>query len=113
MAAVWMAAAMTAFLQGTSWVGPSDAPLKITFDDGRAHGALSCNDFRTSYEETEANLGFGGIITTRKGCAPDLMKQERLVLSLLEQTASYSVDGDNLVLKDSSGREIVRLSRKV
>lgn len=106
-----MAAAVTAVLQGTSWVGPAEAPLKITFEAGRAHGALSCNSFRTAYDETETALGFGGIITTRKGCAPDVMQQERLVLKFLEQTASFTIDGDDLVLKDGTGRELMRLDR--
>lgn len=112
MAAAWMAAAMTAILQGTSWVGPSDAPLKITFEDGRAYGALSCNSFRSAYDEGDATLGFGNIITTRKGCAPNVMQSERLVLRFLEQTTSFVMDGDELVLKDGTGKELMRLDRK-
>jgi heat shock protein HslJ len=112
MAAVWMAAAMTAFLNGTSWVGPADAPLKITFEEGRAHGALSCNNFQTSYEEGDMTLAFGGIATTRKGCSPQLMQKERLVLKFLDAAASFAMDGEVLVLKDNKGQEILRLQRK-
>ncbi len=111
MAAAWMAAAMTAVLQGTTWVGPAEAPLKISFEDGRAHGALSCNAFRSAYDEGDATLGFGNIITTRKGCAPDKMQTERLVLKFLGQTKSFVMDGDALVLRDADGRELMRLER--
>jgi heat shock protein HslJ len=113
MAAGLMAAALMVTLQGTSWVGPSEAPLKITFEEGRAHGALSCNSFHTAYEAGEATLGFGSIATTRKACAPPRMQQDSQVLKFLEQTVSYSVDGDELVLKDGSGSEVLRLKRKI
>jgi heat shock protein HslJ len=112
MAAAWMAAAVVTMLHGTSWVGPAETPVQISFEAGKAHGALSCNQFQTSYDENDAALGFGGIATTRKGCAPDRMQKERLVLKLLTATASYVVEGDRLVLKDAGGKTILTLKRK-
>jgi heat shock protein HslJ len=112
MSTIWIEAALMVTLIGTTWQGPVDVPLNITFEENRAHGTLSCNNFRTNYRESANSLDFGGIITTRKSCSPKVIKQEYLVLSFLKRTAAFAVDGRDLVLKDLAGKTIVRLVRK-
>lgn len=106
-------------LTGTAWtldtIGGSGgavssviAGTKATIrfaEGGRAEGSGGCNGFGGPYTLDGGALHFGEITATAKACAgpAGLMEQETKVLGLLAQTASFSIEGDQLTLSDAGG----------
>ena len=104
-----------ALLTGEEWVvedinnrGMIDfSRVTLKFDDkGRLSGQASCNQYTTTYEFREG-LDIDGAITTRKACAPALMKQEELFLTLLRdiKRLDFTPRGA-LLLTTSDGQSI-------
>lgn len=71
-------------------------------------GNAGCNDFTGQYRTmSKEGIRFSGLTTTRKACAPELMEQERRVLSILEAVEGYSFYSDGgLSLISPDGRAI-------
>ena len=104
-----------ALLTGEEWVvedinnrGIIDfSRVTLKFDDkGRLSGQASCNQYTTTYEFREG-LDIDGAITPRKACAPALMNQEELFLTLLRdiKRLDFTPRGA-LLLTTSDGQSI-------
>ena len=82
-------------------------------ENGKAGGSGGCNSFTTSYRiDPPAELSFGEIEATLRGCSADLAQQERLVFRALQDTRQYRIDGNGeLVLMAEDGAMLLRLER--
>ena len=103
-------------LEGTTWVltsydGP-DVPDGVSVDllleDGKASGRSGCNSYGGSYETSGDQLTFGPLAATQMACPQEQMDVEAAYLAALERTAGSAVDGDELVLSDAQGAELLR-----
>ena len=103
-------------LDGTSWTlvegtgvtTPNDVSLTLQLEDGRVSGSGGCNRFTSSYEEEGNSISFGSVASTRMACPDEIMSAERAYLAALGSAAWWSASGNELVLSDSSGEELLR-----
>ena len=94
----------------------SDSPvITATFGtDGTLAGSASINRYSTKYTATTG----GGmtidpqIISTRMAGPENLMAQEAAYLAALPKTAAYTIEGDQLWLRDASGAVIAQFTAK-
>jgi heat shock protein HslJ len=78
--------------------------------DGRASGDTGCNRFGGPYTLSGGMLSFGDMMSTRRGCAPALMAQERRYLDVLKGISSWSLRPDGaLLLQGPDGAILYRL----
>lgn len=99
-------ASSSSSFEGIPWVletGPS-----ATFSDGRVSGSAGCNTFTASYTQDGSALEIDAIATTLMGCPPPADKLEREYVDALERVAQWRVEGDELVLADGDGEELLR-----
>ncbi|MEN3952484.1 META domain-containing protein [Iodidimonas sp. SYSU 1G8] len=75
--------------------------------DGRASGDTGCNRFGGPYNLSGAALSFGDMMSTRRGCAPALMEQERRYLDALKGVSSWSLRPDGALLLQGAGGPIL------
>jgi heat shock protein HslJ len=112
-------ATQPASLVGTNWTATSyntgtqavtslmaDTAITASFtEDGKLTGSAGCNNYMTSYTMDGANITIQPPATTRKLCPePEgLMAQEAAFVSMLPQTATYTISGDTLELRTADG----------
>ena len=105
-------------LEGTEWQALAynngkDALVGVTAEgditavfgaDGTLAGSASVNQYSTTYTTSGKTMSIDGAVVTTKMAGPeDLMRQEAAYLAALPKTATFSVEGDELWLRDASG----------
>ena len=72
---------------------------------GSAAGSAGCNDFTGSWKADGKKLAISNITPGKKVCSTPagVMSQESMYLSILGNTATWSVTGDVLALSDAKG----------
>jgi heat shock protein HslJ len=100
---VWQWVSST-FKDGTV-LAPSD-PTRYTFQlvgDGNGLVQADCNFGSITYQESDGNLSFSAIGTTKMACPPD--SQDSAFLAQLRNSTSYAIESGELVitLKDQAG----------
>ncbi len=86
-----------------------DSQATARFIAGQVGGNASCNTFFGTYQLDGSSLTIEMGGSTMMACEPpELMQQEIAYLTVLGQTASYEITGDQLVLKDASGNALLR-----
>ena len=74
-----------------------DATL-IFGEDGTLAGSTGCNELGGEYTVEGDQLTFGQIVSTLIAC-PDLqMAQEEVIYQVLQDTASFNIEGDTLTI---------------
>lgn len=86
-------------------IGGTEITLKFDENDGIA-GSAGINNYFASYEEGDDAL-FGVIGSTKMAGPEDAMMQENTYLKLLNETASFSVEEDELKLCDLDGNVLL------
>ena len=78
-------------------------------DNGKITGTAGCNQYFASYALSGSSLSIGSAGSTKMYCSsPEgTMEQETAYLLLLEQAATWSLDGDTLELRDTTGTVIL------
>jgi heat shock protein HslJ len=93
--------------QVTTFAGQSpltEHPITFEFDtEGNIAGDASCNRFGGSCQIEGDKIKVGRLRSTRRACEPDVMEQEYKFLALLAAAATWSLDGDKLVLTSPDG----------
>jgi heat shock protein HslJ len=87
--------------------GHREPHLVLHHEDLRLAGSTGCNNLAGSYQREGEQLRFQNLVSTLMACR-EVMQQEAVFLEALKSTASWSVDGDVLVLRDSQGAELAR-----
>jgi heat shock protein HslJ/uncharacterized membrane protein len=80
---------------GTDVSERSQATLEFP-TDGRASGNGSCNRFNGVVTIEGSTIRFGGLASTRKACAEDVMRREDAYLAALRDAERFEVEGDAL-----------------
>src|SRR3954453_5010968 len=99
-------------LTNTSWVLTmlngqlplAGSTMTLTFGgDGTVSGSDGCNSFSAGYTVSGSNLIIKGpIVSTQKACNESIMRQATAYQAALTQTASYSVESQQLTLRDAT-----------
>ncbi|MCX7097899.1 MAG: META domain-containing protein [Methylococcales bacterium] len=108
-------------LSGSGWTLNSlqgQAPLpgpSITanFENGKVYGNDGCNQYHTAYTLNADKLSFAkNMATTMMACPEPVMRQASTYASLLMKTASYQIDGAQLVLLDTNHKSLATFSKQ-
>ena len=106
-------------LWGTAWrldslggVGvPESSQATLEFpSEGRASGNGSCNRFNGVVTIEGSTIQFGGLASTRKACAEDVMQREDAYLAALRDAESFEVEGEALRIHVAGQPEPLRFS---
>jgi heat shock protein HslJ/uncharacterized membrane protein len=106
-------------LWGTAWrldsLGGAGVPesSQATLDfptEGRASGNGSCNRFNGVVTIEGGTIQFGGLASTRKACAEDVMRREDAYLAALRDAESFEVEDDALRIDVAGQPEPMRFS---
>lgn len=107
-------------LAGTEWtiaqIEQSDPVAEATISfgtDAQVSGQTGCNRFFGPYTLRGSALTFGALGSTMIGCSDELAAQETAVLAALGATTTVQADADDLLLLDSSGNHLLRLTPAV
>jgi heat shock protein HslJ len=87
----------------------ADSEITAVFgDDESLTGGASVNTYSTTYvAETDGSMTISAQITVTEMAGPEeLMEQEQAYLAALPRTATYSIEGDDLWLRDAEGAAI-------
>ena len=99
-------------IEGTPVVtGPADdaAPSLTFLADGSLSGHTGVNGLRGTWTSDGMTLDVPPLATTKRAGPPVLMDQERHLLTVLQRLAAALVQGDQLILQDGDGQELLRL----
>ncbi|MBI4743176.1 MAG: META domain-containing protein [Betaproteobacteria bacterium] len=112
-------------LFGTEWYATQIAGLNVAAgglqrapnlnldEDGTVHGFAGCNRFFGSFEIRADRLTFGSLALTKMACLdPGTGELESRFVRALRATASATVSGDVLELKDAAGKLLGRFESR-
>ena len=72
--------------------------------DGSLSGFSGCNTYNATYALSgDDGISITAIAGTQKACEDEAMTLEGQYLAALEQAATWTLSGDTLTLRDSSG----------
>lgn len=81
---------------------------RLALADVRISGNTGCNTLGGNFRVERGHLTTGGLITSRRGCSPQLMRQEKVLLDLLDQRlAVRQSHRGRLILTARDGRTLV------
>jgi heat shock protein HslJ len=107
-----------ASLEGTSWRASginngkggvesnaqTPAVTAVFGEDGTLSGTGGCNQYTATYTVSGRDgLTVGPVAATQKACDEDVMATEAQYFAALEQVATYSIEGNQLTLRDADG----------
>jgi heat shock protein HslJ len=103
-------------LTGTVWVldnlnGAAPVPGTTIFaifaDQGNVGGSAGCNNYSSQYTISGSNITISApMAATMMACPQPVMDQENAYFQALDAAKSYAVKGDQLTLKDGSGKAL-------
>ena len=105
-------------LANTNWelsaMYVNQVPIPGTFvsvyfsPDGTLRGAGSCNTYNGTYTVDGNKLSVGPLASTQKTCNDDVDAQEQAYLTALQSAATFEITGNQLVIRDAGGQEVLR-----
>jgi len=88
-------------ITGTTLTALFNADGKVTGNDG-------CNTFNATYSATATNLTISQPVGTGMACAEDVTTQAQHYLAALQQSQTYQVSGNELLIMGGSGQRLVQ-----
>jgi putative lipoprotein len=92
--------------QGIS-LPPGVAPT-ATFADGSVSGSTGCNRYNGPYTIDGESLEIGPVASTLMACPPPRDAIESAYVAALDRVQTWAIDGEELVLSDDEGEELLR-----
>lgn len=86
-----------------TWGSTATAQPHLVFDDGKVTGTDGCNGISTTYTVDGDTITLESFMSTQKGCPG--------VDTWLRTIHSVQIDGDALIVRNSSGDQIGTLDR--
>ena len=91
----------------------SGIETSIAFDqDGKINGSVGCNGFGGEYKIKGNTIEFNQMVATMMFCEGPVGEQESALLTVFQETAAYSIEGNSLAITSADGSTIVVLRRK-
>lgn len=82
---------------------PDGSKSFLLIDGTSVSGVSGCNNFSGTAAFDQGTVSFEPLASTRKACLEDVMAFETAFLNLLENAATYEVDGDTLEIGKADG----------
>lgn len=99
------------YTDGNAVEPPQDHNATLAFlKDSKIAGDTGCNRFFGEYEAKGNSLKFGQVGTTRMMCPQ--MQFENAWMEVINNTDSFEMDKEQMILKDSTGN-IIALLKKI
>jgi heat shock protein HslJ len=95
-------------LKGASLI--DGTTITAQFDaSGRISGTSGCNNYSTTYDINGSQLTISEpVASTMMACPEPIMEQEQEYMSVLAEMASFEINNEELIIKDSTGDELAR-----
>ena len=88
------------------------APLTLQFGGkDTVIGGGGCTSFRGPVAGDDAKLVLGPLSAGTASCGEAVDRQEQSYLQALQAATGYALDGNELILLDTAGQELVRARR--
>ena len=87
---------------------PDGVVASAAFTGGNLFGTAGCNSYRASYTLDGDSLEISEPAGTLIACPPPVDEFESAYLDALGQVATWELDGEELVLSDADGNELLR-----
>ena len=82
----------------------ADVGASIEFDsEGRMSGNVGCNNFGGKYTVDGDTIKFGAIMSTEMFCEGPVGGQESAVLSVLQESTTFMLDGNMMTITSANG----------
>jgi heat shock protein HslJ len=88
-----------------------DVSTSIEFKDGQVNGNVGCNGFGGKYEVNGDKITFREMLSTLMFCEGTVGDQETMTLNVLQETATFVLEGDTLTITSQDGNSVVVLAR--
>jgi heat shock protein HslJ len=82
-------------------------PMDARYEGGRVSGNAGCSTYTGSYTISGEKLTVTGIQTVRTSCDQFAADADATYMALLPRVATFKVDGTELSVYDSGGKEIL------
>ncbi len=90
----------------------SDVETSIEFgSDGKLTGNVGCNGFGGEYTVNGDTIQFDSVMSTMMFCEA-VAEQESGTLAVLQETATFVIDGNTATITSADGNSVVVLERK-
>ncbi|MDD5391893.1 MAG: META domain-containing protein [Thiothrix sp.] len=105
----------------SGWNGQSPAklprPATLAFNGDNVSGSDGCNSFNGIYTQTgkpnSLRIPTDKMMSTMMACIDNVDKLSRQYTQILNQTATYQLNGNSLTLKDARGRKLASFTKPV
>ena len=85
-----------------------DVETSLTFEtDGKLNGTVGCNGFSGDYKVDGDTITFCAIASTMMACADPIAQQEGAAFSVLNNSATFKIDGSTLTITSADGNSAV------
>jgi len=81
--------------------------MVLTSEGNKVSGFSGCNRFMGGYEQSEDQLQFGQLASTKMACMEG-MEQEKLFLGVLARAKRFNISGDSLAIYGDEEQLILR-----
>ncbi len=81
--------------------------LTVDTGEGSMQGTTGCNGFTGTVVIEGSGFTVVEMTWTEIGCEPDIMRQETLILDVLQSAERYEIEGDHLTIFSTEGRSLV------
>jgi heat shock protein HslJ len=96
----------------TQTAAAPDVETSIEFKDGQMSGNVGCNSFGGDYTVDGGTISFDSIMSTMMFCEGPVGDQELAVLSVLQESATFVMEGNTLMITSANGDASIVLERK-
>jgi len=83
----------------------------IEFKDGQMSGNVGCNGFGGDYTVNGKKIVFGSVMSTMMFCEA-VADQEASTMAVLQNEATFILNGDRLIITSTDGSSFIMLVRK-
>ena len=81
--------------------------LTVDTGEGSMQGTTGCNTFGGTVMIEGSEFTLTDMTWTEIGCEPDIMRQEALILDVLQNAELYEIEGDHLTISGTEGRSLI------
>ena len=87
--------------------GHDDAVSDVDTGEGSMQGTTGCNNFGATVTIEGNAFTITDMESTVIGCDPDIMRQETLILDVLQNAERYEIEGDHLTIFSTEGGSLI------
>jgi len=84
----------------------------IEFKDAQVNGNVGCNGFSGEYKVKGDTIEFGQMMSTLMFCEGPVGEQESATLATMNESATFTLDGNTLTITSADGASVIVLKKK-